>query len=229
MTSTTTLARLNRGSLIRTILVWLGWTTIAAVGVYFYRVAVGRYIHFDVTHYRHYWISRWWLVAHLGGGSLALILGPFQFSTALRQRYIKVHRWIGRTYLSGVLIGSIAAVYMSFNVSPNKAFGVALLFLALAWVTTSSMGLIAVLRRQFAAHREWMIRSYVVTFAFVSFRLLKDLNVFGRLDPESQSVMRGWVAWAVPLLLAEVILQWRRTIGPGRIPDRVLPKGVPRP
>jgi hypothetical protein len=183
------------------------------MAIYFFAVSGARYRHFDPVHYGFHWPTRWWLVAHLGGGALALSLGPLQFSSALRRRYVQAHRWIGRTYLTGVLVGSLAAIYMSLNVSPNKAFGVALLFLALAWLTTSSMAYIAVLHRQFAAHREWMIRSYVVTFAFVVFRLLKDLHIFGNLTTESQSVMRGWAAWAVPLLFAEVALQWRRTVG----------------
>jgi hypothetical protein len=40
-----------------------------------------------------------------------------------------------------------------------KAFGEALLYLTLAWVSTSGTAYLAVMRRQFAAHREWMIRS----------------------------------------------------------------------
>lgn len=89
-----------------------------------------------------------------------------------------------------------------------------MLFLTLAWVTTSSMALTAVLHRQFAAHREWMIRSYVVTFAFVVFRLLKTLDPFHDLPAVVDSVTRGWLCWAVPLLFTEVALQWRRTLGP---------------
>ena len=33
----------------------------------------------------------------------------------------------------------------------------------------SGMALIAIRRRNFIQHKEWMIRSYVVTFAFVTF------------------------------------------------------------
>jgi hypothetical protein len=94
-----------------------------------------------------------------------------------------------------------------------KAFGVALLYLALPWVVTTGMAYVSVMRRQFAAHREWMIRSYVVTFAFVVFRLLEDLNVYGGLGPSTQSVMLAWIAWTVPLLFTEVVLQWRRSVG----------------
>lgn len=200
------------GARLRTLLVWLGFAVLAALIARFYGRAVMRYAHFDAAHYHSFWRAKWWLVAHLGGGSLALLLGPFQFSAWIRRKYVQAHRWMGRLYLSGVVVGSIASVYIALEVAP-KAFGIALLYLALAWVVTSGMAYVAVMRRQFAAHREWMIRSYVVTFAFVLFRLMEDLNVYGSLGPSMQSVMLAWMAWVVPLLFTEVALQWRRSVG----------------
>ena len=61
-------------------------------------------------------------------------------------------------------------------------------------------------------HREWMIRSYVITFSFVFFRFLNESAI-------AQSLMetfdeRGptciWLAWAIPLFFTEVILQWHK-------------------
>jgi len=120
----------RRSERLQALLVGLGCVVLATLIGRFYGRAVLRYTHFDAAHYRHYWAARWWLVAHLGGGSLGLLLGPFQFS-AWRRKYVKAHRWIGRLYLGGVVVGSIAAVYMGLRVSRDKAFGVALLYLAL--------------------------------------------------------------------------------------------------
>jgi hypothetical protein len=203
---------------MRTLLVWVGWGLVAALIVRFYGRVVMNYIHFDAAHYHNFWPAKWWLVAHIGGGSLALLLGPFQFSGWLRRRYVKAHRWMGRLYLVGVLVGSVGAVYMGLWVAEIRAFGVALLYLAFAWVVTSGMAYVAVMRRQFAAHREWMIRSYVVTFAFVVFRLLSDdLNVYSSLGLPAQLAMQVWTAWAVPLLVTEVVLQWRRSVGVAKV------------
>jgi hypothetical protein len=204
------------GARLRMLVVGLGWGVVAALIAWFYWHAVLPYGHFDAAHYFYFWPARWWLVGHLGGGSLALLLGPFQFSGWLRRRYVRVHRWMGRLYLGGVLVGCVSALYMGLRVAQSKAFGVALLYLALPWFVTSGMAYVSALRRQFAAHREWMIRSYVVTFAFVLFRLLEKLNVYGSLGEEMESVMAVWLAWTVPLLIAEVVLQWRRSVGVGR-------------
>ena len=191
---------------------WLAVVVLAALGLRFYSAAVSNYIHFDVAHYDYYWPKKWWLVGHLAGGSLALLLGPFQFSTALRRRYPKAHRVMGRMYLAGILLGAISAVYMGLWVSPDRTFGHALLFLALAWAVTSAMAFTAALRRQFAVHKEWMIRSYVVTFGFVLFRFGNDdLKLFHGLGGANAAVMNAWFCWAVPLLFTQVVLDWRRT------------------
>jgi Predicted membrane protein (DUF2306) len=195
-------------------LTWLGWAVVAGLAVYFLVTTVPNYFHFDAAHYVYYWPAKWWLVAHIGGGSVALTLGLFQFSTLLRKRFVKVHRWMGRLYLCGVLVASVGAIYMGLEVSQNKGFGIALEFLALAWLVTSGMAYMAVMRRQFAVHREWMIRSYVVTFGFVLFRLGTRWHVFAGLGHAVQPVMLAWMCWAVPLLVTDVVLNWRRTLGP---------------
>ena len=62
-----------------------------------------------------------------------------------------------------------------------RGFGVALWALVAAWWTTVGMAFLAIRRRRIPAHREWMIRGSVVTFAFVAFRGWVDLPIFGRV------------------------------------------------
>jgi len=196
--------------------IWLASAAVAAVAAYFWFTTIPKYFHYDRAHYIYYWPKRWWLIAHIGGGSLALVTGLFQFSGAIRKRWPKVHRWTGRIYLLGVLVGSIGAVYLGLVVSPIRAFGISLEFLALAWVLTSLMAYIAARRRQFAAHKEWMTRSYVVTFGFVLFRIGTRNHVLGNLGFQMQSVVLSWACWAVPLLITDVVQRWRATMGPVR-------------
>ena len=56
-----------------------------------------------------------------------------------------------------------------------------------------------------------MVRSYVVTFAFVTFRILFDYPPTSRLQPASdRAITMIWACWALPLLVTEVILQLKR-------------------
>ena len=77
------------------------------------------------------------------------------------------------------------------------------------------MAYVAVRRGQIAAHREWVIRSYVVTYSFVNFRWIVELPFMAGLELE-RFATAGWLCWTLPLLFAEIILQWRRTAGPRR-------------
>jgi hypothetical protein len=190
---------------------WLAIAALAALGAQFFWTRALRYTDLTASTYGHHWDHRWWLVAHIGGGSLALLLGPAQFSSALRRWSLTVHRWTGRLYLTGVAVGTVAATYVGV-VEPRRAFGWSLVAMAFAWLTTSSMAYLAIRRRRVAAHREWMIRSYVVTYGFVVFRALLSFRVIAALGPEAITV-DAWLCWAIPLLGMEVALQWQRTVG----------------
>lgn len=56
--------------------------------------------------------------------------------------------------------------------------GVALFMLAFARWLTVGTAFLAIKRRRIAAHKEWMIRGYVVTFAVVAVRYLLALPIF---------------------------------------------------
>jgi len=67
------------------------------------------------------------------------------------------------------------------------------------------MGLVAALQRRIKAHREWMQRSYTLTFTFVIFRLLLEIPWIEGLGTEAEvSTTIGWLCWLVPLLVLEL-------------------------
>jgi uncharacterized membrane protein len=172
------------------------------------------YLHYNPATFDNFWPRRGWLLAHISCGMVALLIGPFQFSRWLRQRYLRWHRVMGRVYLIAILCGSIGAVALSMTTPDGRSWGLGLQGLILAWVTTAGMAYYAIRQRQIQVHQEWMVRSYVVTFAFVTFRLLYDVPPMSRLGPPSErAITYIWACWALPLLATEVILQLRRMRG----------------
>ncbi len=164
-----------------------------------------------------YWQMRAWLLLHISSGMVALLSGPFQFSSRLRKRYLAAHRITGRVYLIAVLCGATASLRLAIGTTFGWAWGVGVGALAVAWLTTSGMAYYAVRRRQFQIHREWMVRSYVVTFAFVTFRLLNDMGPISQLQPAGDRAnMIIWACWSLPLLAAEVWMQLLRMRQPAR-------------
>ena len=80
---------------------------------------------------------------------------------------------------------------------------------------TTAMAYYAILKRRIQIHKEWMVRAYVVTFAFVTFRVLNDYGPTSHLQPDNdRAITIGWACWVLPLLVTEVILQLRRMRSP---------------
>ena len=53
--------------------------------------------------------------------------------------------------------------------------GASLVTLAIFWLVSGGMAYLAIRNRRVQMHKEWMIRSYVLTFFFVNARLWPDL------------------------------------------------------
>jgi hypothetical protein len=152
---------------------------------------------------------------HITGGMVALLSGPWQFWTGFRARFARLHRWTGRIFLGGVAVGSVGAFAMARASTSGWAFGFSMTGLAIAWVTTSAMAYYAIRKRRVQIHQEWMVRAYVVTFAFVTFRVFSDYGPTSHLQPANDlAITMGWASWALPLLFAEVILQLRSIRSP---------------
>ncbi len=125
-----------------------------------------------------------------------------------------LHRTLGKVYMATILLGAIVALRLAATPSFGIVFGVGLGALALVWVATTGMAYIAIRRRQIAQHREWMIRSYVTTFAFVFFRIIVGgMQAAGVGELDEQLTIAAWLCWSLPLVVAEVVLQTRKTFG----------------
>src|SRR5271168_5255853 len=70
------------------------------------------FIHSDEK-WAYYHPVRWLVLPHILGGMIALLIGPFQFSSRFRQRYLRIHRIMGRVYLTSVAVAATVALYVS--------------------------------------------------------------------------------------------------------------------
>lgn len=182
---------------------------------FIWHYAAPYFLYFGEKQFDYYWPHRFRLITHIGGGILALLCGTFQLWTGLRLRAMNVHRWIGRIYLVGAATGILGAFLMAVYSQP-RSFGVGLMALAGAWAVTTGFAWAAILRGRVEMHKEWMMRSYIVAFAFVTFRFITDLmpGVTARLGSNQGDAFTSvaWLCWVLPLAVYEVILQSRRLL-----------------
>ena len=157
-----------------------------------------------------YWPRRGWLLVHIAGGLIALLSGPIQLWLGLHSVKMNVHRKLGLLYMAGMTIGSIGAIGLALQTEGGLIFGSGLFFLAVAWISTTSLAYVAIRRGLIDQHREWTIRSYVVTFAFVTFRIGQVVMVGSGLPLLTVLGIMAWACWAVPLLVTELLIQGRK-------------------
>ena len=157
-----------------------------------------------------YWPRRGWLLTHIAGGLVALLIGPVQLWLGLHNVKMDVHRKLGLIYIAGMAVGSVGAIGLAFQTDGGVIFGSGLFFLAIAWITTTSLAFLAIKKNLIDQHKEWTIRSYVVTFAFVTFRAGQVALVGRGLELQTAIGIMAWACWAVPLLATEILLQARK-------------------
>ena len=144
------------------------------------------------------------LIPHTLAGTLALLIGPINFSSRIRQRHLQLHRVLGRVYFLSVLVGAPTGIALAWGRPglPGTSMQAA------AWVVCTTAAVIAARNRQIAVHRQWMARSYAVTFTFVSSRVLNLWPRYWSHLGDSLSAV-GVIAFTLAsILIVDIGLNW---------------------
>ena len=147
------------------------------------------------------------LYVHVFASSVALIVGPLQFSARLRAARPALHRWLGRCYLGiGILVGGVAGLFVALHAFGGPAARIGFACLALAWLYTGLRAYRAIRARDLAAHRRWMVRNFALTFAAVTLRLWLPASVVSGVPFELAYAVVAWLCWVPNLAVAEWML-----------------------
>src|ERR1700733_13777503 len=156
------------------------------------------------------------LIPHTLCGVIALLSGPSPFSSRFRRRHIKFHRALGRIYVVSVFIGAATGVALATGRPgfPGTSMQAA------AWIVCTTAAFLTARNRQILQHRQWMARSYAVTFTFVSSRVLNLWpRYWSHLGDTFAAV--GVIAFTLAsLLIVDLGLNWREltTVGTEHAP-----------
>jgi uncharacterized membrane protein len=194
-------------------LVWNGiYVVTLGVGVYYLVTRAFPMFNISEENYGAYYFPRAiWLFPHIVGGIIATLIGPFQFIRKFRDANLKRHRLLGKTYLLCVLFAGLTAFYLAATSDVNLPYMIGLSGLGFVWIATSGMAYFSIRKKKTELHREWMIRSYVVTFAFTTFRFFEDILMSWEVatDVEIWTLM-SWACWSIPLFITEMIIQGKK-------------------
>jgi uncharacterized membrane protein len=145
------------------------------------------------------------LIPHTLAGIFALLIGPINFSSRIRQCHLQLHRVLGRIYVISVFIGAFTGIALAAGRPglPGTSMQAA------AWIVCTTAAFITARNRQIVQHRQWMARSYAVTFTFVSSRVLNLWPRYWSHLGDTFSAV-GVIAFTLAsLLLVDLGLNWR--------------------
>ena len=154
-----------------------------------------------------------WRIAffvHVFSSMLALLAGFTQFSKWLLKQKPKLHRAIGYSYVVNILmVTGPAGLLMSFYANGGIPSRIAFVLLSVLWIGFTAIALYKAIKKDFKAHRIFMIRSYALTLSAITLRVWKVLLAnYTDVPPLDRYRIIAWLGWTLNLLLAECIIYY---------------------
>ena len=160
--------------------------------------------------WQHYHPFRWWLLPHGIAGACAILLGPLQFSDRLRQRFTKLHRVVGRIYITGALVLAPLGAYIQYFNERNggpRSFTIAAGVDAALLMVTTLIAFAFILNGKVQQHRQWMTRSFGTgPLIFLEVRVILGLTGVGQYGPAAVETV-VWICTASSIFVADIVLQ----------------------
>lgn len=152
------------------------------------------------------------VTVHILSVSVFCMLGAFQVSSPVRQRNPARHRSVGRVLVPVGMVAALSGLWLTLVYPPGDLDGPALFVFRVVFGTAMIMflwlGFSAIRRRDIAAHRAWMIRTFAIAlgagtqvFTHIPLSLFPDLN-----GETGRAVAMGG-GWVLNLTVAEWIIR----------------------
>jgi uncharacterized membrane protein len=159
----------------------------------------------------YFWYRAPWLLVHVICGVTATLIGPLQFIPAIRAKNPLLHRNLGKTYIGCIVLSTFVSFYLASTAQLGIVYVTGLATLGIVWLSTTLMAWLSIIRGNKEMHREWMIKSYVLTLSFIVFRFVEDLLARAEVsDFVGRKVLMAWGCWAIPFFMTVLVLELRK-------------------
>jgi uncharacterized membrane protein len=156
---------------------------------------------------------------HVIPGMIFMVLGPLQFVRSLRAKHPAVHRWSGRIFLTASAVIGTTGLTMALRGTiggwDEKS---AILIFGSFFLFALGKALWHAMHREFAKHREWMIRGYAVGLAVATIRPIMAsffaLAVLHGRTPQPQNFFGAafWIGFTAQTMAAEIWVRRSRPL-----------------
>lgn len=154
--------------------------------------------------------------AHVFTSVFVLLAGATQFTRGILSKYPKVHRFMGYSYVSIVLlISGPGAMAMAIHANGGLPARASFVLQTSLWFVFTGAAWYYALKRKWLKHGEAMLLSYSLTFAAITLRVLKYvLSVciaYGYVKvirPADSYITVAWLSWVPNLIIAGFMIHF---------------------
>lgn len=113
------------------------------------------------------------IIAHLLGAVVLVLAGTIQFIPQLRERFPRLHRWTGRFYVLFAVGGSLSGLYLTWirGTRGDLTQHIGGTLNAVLILACAALAMRTAITRRFAAHRQWVLRLYLMVNASYFYRV----------------------------------------------------------
>lgn len=149
------------------------------------------------------WLNnRLWFALHIGAGLFVYAIGIIQFTSGIRNRYIKLHRLLGKIYIIASLI---CILTLSFMIPDGmcKPCRISHISVTSLWLVFVLLAYYFIKERKIELHRRMMISSFICAAYFVTVRVVDKFAMpffYSITKTEDQALLVSDIAvWLLPL------------------------------
>lgn len=142
---------------------------------------------------------------HIIFGGIALLIGWLLFIAKIRDKYLNIHRNIGKVYVVSVLLASIAGIYLGFYATGGWIASTGFIALGIVWFYTTLRAYRLIRKKEIARHETMMIYSYAICFGAVTLRIYLTISAILEIDFILAYRFIAWFSWLPNLLVAYLI------------------------
>jgi uncharacterized membrane protein len=153
---------------------------------------------------------------HIIPAFLFIVLAPLQFSSRIRGRHLRVHRWSGRMLVVlGVLFGSSALFFGLRTPFGGKTEASAVAVFGVLFLGSLIKAFADVRKGDVIGHRRWMTRAFGIVLGIAMMRLVLPA-LMSLADSRVQAVfgLAVWIGFAITAVTAEVWIRCGRAAIP---------------
>jgi uncharacterized membrane protein len=145
------------------------------------------------------------LYTHIISGGISLFVGWFLFIKKIRNKYLSIHRNIGKIYVVAALIAALSGIFIGFYATGGLIASAGFISLGIIWFYSTLNAYLHIKNRRISQHETMMIYSYALCFAAVTLRLYLSLSAALGIEFVIAYKFIAWFSWLPNLLIAYLL------------------------